>query len=55
VEVSQLVGVVDIKGKVIIPPTFEYISYIGNGLFRVEKGDKLGYLNSNGDWVWAMQ
>jgi hypothetical protein len=48
-------GVVNQKGEIIIPPDYEYINYAGNGLFRIEQGDRLGYLGIDGNWVWEMQ
>jgi hypothetical protein len=47
-------GIASLEGDLIIKPDYEYISYAGEGLFRVEKGDKLGYFDIEGNWVWAM-
>ncbi len=55
VSIRNLLGVVDINGKVIIDAEYEYVSYVGEGLFRVERGDKMGYLNMDGNWVWAVR
>ncbi|MEL7021524.1 MAG: WG repeat-containing protein, partial [Bacteroidota bacterium] len=44
-------GLTNLKGELIISPNYEYISYAGKGLFRVEQGDKIGYFNSSGRWV----
>lgn len=54
VGVEHLYGVVDNSGKVIIPPLYETVVFIGNGLFRVENGDKIGYLNIQGEWIRPM-
>ncbi|MCP4441794.1 MAG: WG repeat-containing protein [Aureispira sp.] len=54
VMVNDWKGVVDVDGKVIIKPEYEYIAYAGNGLFRVEQENKVGYLNVEGNWVWPM-
>jgi len=55
VRIIAFSGVADLQGNVIIPPDYELISYAGEGLFRVEKGNSIGYLNTNGEWVWNLQ
>lgn len=55
VRISQFSGIVNLKGEVIADANYEYITYAGNGLFRVEEGDKIGYFDSAGQWVWALQ
>ncbi|MCH2042722.1 MAG: WG repeat-containing protein [Saprospiraceae bacterium] len=53
--INSLRGVATTKGEVIIPADYEYVSFVGEGLFRVERGDAIGYLDMNGAWVWEMQ
>lgn len=48
-------GVTNLQGELILQPDYEYISYAGEGLFRVEQGDKVGYFDLNGKWVWGLQ
>lgn len=48
-------GLTNLQGELIIQPDYEYISYAGEGLFRVEQGDKVGYFDLNGKWVWGLQ
>ena len=36
---------------VILDPNFEYVEYADEGLFRVEKGDMIGYVNNKGKWI----
>jgi hypothetical protein len=55
IKIKAFKGITDLQGKVIVEPNYEYITYWGNGIFRVENGDKLGYFNVNGDWIWAME
>ncbi len=55
VQLKQFVGLADLSGQLIIPPEYEYISYAGGGLFRVENGGKIGYLRKDGVWVWDLQ
>ncbi len=52
VKVEGLTGVSNLQGELLAPPDFEVISYAGNGLFRAEQGDKVGYFDWRGDWVW---
>ncbi len=55
VQLNQFVGLADLSGQLIIPPEYEYITYAGDGLFRVEAGGKIGYLRKDGVWVWDLQ
>ena len=55
VRITQFSGVATKSGKIIAEPKYEYISYAGNGIFRVEEGDKVGYFDSNGQWIWKLQ
>ena len=48
-------GMADVNGKVILEPDYDYINYVGSGLFRIEKGDEMGYMNKNGKWIKDMQ
>lgn len=48
-------GVIDSKGTIVVPPNYEYVSYTYDGMFRIEQGNKMGYLNLDGKWVWALQ
>ena len=48
-------GVTDRSGKVLLEPIYDYIAYMGNGLFRVEQAGKVGYIDQEGTWVWALQ
>ncbi len=47
-------GVATTEGKVIIPPKYEFVEFVGNDIFRVENGNKVGYINIKGDWLWQM-
>lgn len=55
VEIDGFNGLSSIDGKMIVAPGFEHISYAGEGLFRVEQGDKVGYFDQGGEWVWELQ
>lgn len=54
VRIDRFSGVARLDGSLIIPPDYEYVSYAGQGLFRIEQGDEVGYLNNKGEWVWAL-
>ncbi len=54
VRVEGFNGLTNLHGKLIVQPNFEYISYAGDGLFRVEQGDKIGYFDQHGNWVWTL-
>ena len=55
VGIKRFNGLTNLKGELIIQPEYEYISYVGEGLFRVEQGDKIGYFNTDGRWVWGLK
>lgn len=47
-------GLTNLHGELIVQPDYEYITYAGEGLFRVEQGDKIGYFDQQGRWVWDL-
>lgn len=47
-------GLTNLNGELIVQPDYEYITYAGGGLFRVEQGDKIGYFDQKGRWVWDL-
>jgi hypothetical protein len=55
VQIKGFNGLTNLKGELIVQPDYEYISYAGEGLFRVEQGDKIGYFDMGGRWVWGLQ
>lgn len=55
VRIKGFNGLASVKGELIVQPNYEYISYAGAGLFRVEKGDKIGYFDLEGEWVWDIE
>ncbi len=54
VRIEGFSGLSNLNGQLIVEPDFEYISYAGDGLFRVEQGDKIGYFDQGGNWVWTL-
>ena len=55
VRIKEFSGLTNLKGELIVDPDYEYISYAGEGLFRVEQGDKIGYFDKQGKWIWGLQ
>lgn len=55
VRIKGFNGLTNLQGELIVQPDYEYISYAGEGLFRVEQGDKVGYFDLDGKWVWGLQ
>jgi hypothetical protein len=55
VRIKGFNGLTNLRGELIVQPDYEYISYAGEGLFRVEQGDKVGYFDMEGKWVWGLQ
>ncbi len=55
VRIKGFNGLSNTQGEMIVQPDYEYISYAGEGLFRVEQGDKVGYFDMAGKWVWGLQ
>jgi hypothetical protein len=54
VRIKGFNGLTNLKGELLVQPSYEYISYAGEGLFRVEQGDKIGYFDADGNWVWGL-
>lgn len=54
VRIEGFSGLINLKGELIVEPDYEFISYAGKGLFRVEQGDKIGYFDSHGNWIWDL-
>ncbi len=54
IEVNKYQGIVNKMGKEIVPTDFEYLNYVGSNILRLEKDNKVGYMNSDGTWIWGM-
>ena len=55
VKIEGYNGLSNLNGELIVQPNYEFISYAGGGIFRVEQGDKIGYFDHNGKWVWDLR
>ena len=47
-------GIYDREGKLIVPPVYDNLVLLEKGLFRVERGGKVGYLNTDGEEIWGL-
>ena len=54
VRIDGFSGLSNLQGDLIVGADFEYIRYAGEGVFRVEQGDKIGYFDSEGNWIWTL-
>lgn len=54
VRIEGFNGLSNLKGELIAEADYEFITYAGQGLFRVEKGDKVGYFDAEGNWIWNL-
>ena len=45
-------GYIDISGKFIIDPQFDWVGEFHNGFALVAIGEKTGYINKNGKYIW---
>lgn len=48
-------ALVNRKGKIMVPPITDYVAYLGNNLLRIEAGNQVGYLRTDGSWLWPLQ
>lgn len=54
VKPSQLFGITNKKGETILAPEFDNIIAV-RSLYRVERGEQIGYTDLDGEWIWAVQ
>ncbi len=48
-------GVLKADGTPLIPAHFDQIDLMDGNIFRVELGEKIGYINRNGRWLWELR
>jgi hypothetical protein len=51
---QQLYGLADKKGKIIIDPQYDRLDRFRGNVFRLELGEKVGYVKPDGKWIWGM-
>jgi hypothetical protein len=49
-----LYGLADKKGKIIIDPQYDRLDRFRGNVFRLELGEKVGYVKPDGKWIWRM-
>ena len=52
VGLKNFYGIADLSGKIIVPPDYDKIKPVGKKVVRVERGNYLGYLYLNGQWLY---
>ncbi len=55
VKVSKLHGICNAQGQSLIASEYEYVSYLKGGIIKIEQGAKVGYMDSQGKWIWKMK
>lgn len=48
-------GIADRSGKIIIPADYDSIEYMSGEIYRVEQGERVGYIDTEGNWLWPLQ
>jgi hypothetical protein len=55
VKMSSFSGVADLQGNIIVPAECEYMRYdAAEKIIRLEHENQLGYLRTDGQWLWEM-
>ncbi len=55
---STFYGLASAEGEVLLEPTndlFKPATFSNFGIYTIEQGDKLGYADGNGNWIWKLQ
>ncbi|MEM9884507.1 MAG: WG repeat-containing protein, partial [Bacteroidota bacterium] len=48
-------GIVNHDGENILEPIFDYVLLVSGGIYRVEQGERIGYVDAEGKWIWELQ
>ncbi len=48
-------GLADNRGNIILDPIYTHVKVYGNSVIKVENNNLLGYINSDGKWIWGLQ
>ena len=54
VDVDLYVGLADSNGKIIMDPEVQRVDILSESLFRLERGDKIGYYDLHKGWIWPL-
>ncbi|MEM1327384.1 MAG: WG repeat-containing protein [Bacteroidota bacterium] len=55
IRIRGLHGVRTLKGQEVVPMQFEHIEAVAPNLYRAEQGNKIGYFDGQGKWIWKLQ
>ncbi len=47
-------GIYNRRGELVIPPEYDRIVLLTGNIFRVERGEAVGYRDQDGEWVWEL-
>ncbi|MDQ3190372.1 MAG: WG repeat-containing protein [Bacteroidota bacterium] len=48
-------GIMDLKGNEVLPMEYERIQMISKNIFLIEENNRIGYLKTDGQWLWELQ
>ena len=48
-------GLAQQDGKILIPPIYDHIQLMSGNIYKIERGEKIGYMNKRGKWIWELQ
>lgn len=48
-------GLVGLDGKICLPNEYEQITYLGEGIYKVEKNEEIGYFSQSEKWIWEIK
>ncbi|MBU0487436.1 MAG: WG repeat-containing protein [Bacteroidetes bacterium] len=49
---GNIYGLANMRGFTFLPVAYDYTQYAGNGLYRIESGNAVGYISTNSRWLW---
>lgn len=55
VRIDRLYGLANAQGQILLQPSYDYLEPAEKRLLRIESGDRIGYMNYSGKWVWELQ
>ncbi len=55
IRIRGLYGVRTLKGQEVVPMQFEHVEAVAPNLYRAEEGNKIGYFDGSGKWIWELQ
>ncbi|MEM9847500.1 MAG: WG repeat-containing protein [Bacteroidota bacterium] len=48
-------GIVNHAGRTVLPSVFDYVLLVSGDIYRVEQGERIGYVDGDGKWIWELQ